>query len=62
VSATSSTRQIHAVVTCACGCLSTLRWSGWRAFVVDDPEELEEPGLVFLCPACAAREEYSRAS
>jgi hypothetical protein len=50
-------------VTCgACGCFSSLRWAGWRAYVVEDPEELEEPGLAFLCPACAAREQLGRSS
>jgi hypothetical protein len=63
VRATGGRKHRPRVVACgACGCLSTLGWSGWHAFVVDDPEQLEEPGVVFLCPVCAAREEYSRAS
>jgi hypothetical protein len=39
-----------------------MRWAGWHAFLVDDPEQLEDPGIVFLCPTCAALEEVSRAS
>jgi hypothetical protein len=51
------------VVTCgACGCLSSLRWTGWRAYLVEDPEELEEPGMLFLCPGCAALEEFGSSS
>lgn len=56
-------RRNARVVTCgACGCLSSLRWAGWHAYLVDDPEQLEEPAVVFLCPVCAEREAYSRAS
>ena len=45
------------VVTCAeCGCLSGLRWAGWRAYRTDDPETGEPPALAFYCPGCAARD------
>jgi hypothetical protein len=45
------------VVACAeCGCLSGLRWAGWRAHRIDDPELDEPPALAFFCPACADRE------
>ena len=45
------------VATCAqCGCLSGLRWSGWRALRTDDPDEDEAPALAFFCPTCAERE------
>lgn len=39
-----------------CGCLSSLRWWGWRAYRTDDPELTEPPTLAFYCPACAERE------
>jgi hypothetical protein len=61
VRAASDKKRSARVVTCgACRCLSSLRWTGWRAYLVEDPEELEEPGMLFLCPACAALEEFSR--
>lgn len=42
------------VVTCAeCGCFSGLRWTGWRAYRVDDPKRNESPALAFYCPTCA---------
>ena len=48
------------VATCAeCGSPSGLRWAGWRAYRVDDPEKNEPPALAFYCPSCAARE-FSR--
>jgi hypothetical protein len=50
-------REDARVVACAqCGCLSGLRWAGWRACRVDDPELDEPPALAFFCPGCAARE------
>lgn len=42
------------VATCAeCGCLSGLRWAGWRAYRIEDPELDESPALAFFCPTCA---------
>lgn len=42
------------LATCIeCGSLSGLRWVGWRAYRVDDPEYDEPPALAFYCPACA---------
>jgi hypothetical protein len=29
---------------------------GWQAYRADDPEEDEEPHVVFYCPFCAERE------
>ena len=50
-------RQKINVVTCVeCGCSSGLRWAGWRAYRIDDPEIQEPPTLAFYCPACAERE------
>jgi hypothetical protein len=44
------------VATCACcGSLTGLRWAGWRAYRIDDPDRVEPPTLVFCCPACADR-------
>jgi hypothetical protein len=44
------------VVTCtACGCQSGLRWEGWRAYRVDEPERGGPPTLVFYCLACAQK-------
>ena len=52
-----SIRQRADVVACReCGCLSGLRWAGWRAYRVDDPELDEPPALAFYCPTCAERE------
>ena len=46
-------RTVH----CAqCGCLSGLRWAGWRAYRTDDPEYDEPPALAFYCPGCAEAE------
>ena len=45
------------ITRCAqCNCLSGLRWAGWRAYRVDDPEAGEPPNLAFFCPACAEAE------
>jgi hypothetical protein len=45
------------VVCCVeCGCSSGLRWAGWRAVRVDEPEYHEPPRLAFYCPACAEAE------
>ena len=42
------------VVTCEeCGCFSGLRWAGWRAYRIDDPELEGPPALALLCPTCA---------
>ncbi len=50
-------RERTRVVACVeCGCLSGLRWAGWCAYRVDDPELDEPPALAFYCPACAERE------
>jgi predicted RNA-binding Zn-ribbon protein involved in translation (DUF1610 family) len=50
-------REEANVVTCTeCGSLSGLRWAGWRAYRIDDPELAEPPALAFYCPACAERE------
>jgi hypothetical protein len=49
-------QRVH-VVTCAeCGTLSGLRWAGWRAYRVDDPDTNEPPALALYCPACAEQE------
>ena len=47
---------VHLVRCQECGCLSSLRWWGWRAYRTDDPELSEPPSLAFYCPACAERE------
>lgn len=45
------------VVVCQeCGRCSQLRWRGWRAYRIDDPNAGEPPALAFYCPACASRE------
>jgi len=45
------------IVSCEeCGCLSGLRWAGWRAYRTDGPELDEPPALGFYCPSCAAAE------
>lgn len=50
-------RAPAATVRCTeCGCSSGLRWRGWRAYRVDDPETDALPKLGFFCPSCAARE------
>jgi len=42
------------VVTCdECGTFSGLRWAGWRAYRIDDPELEGPPALALLCPTCA---------
>jgi hypothetical protein len=57
VSADSRNQERVRSVSCQeCGCLSGLRWHGWRAYRADDPETGEPPVLTFYCPACAARE------
>lgn len=50
-------REKTNVATCVeCGCLSGLRWAGWRAYRIDEPELDEPPTLAFYCPTCAERE------
>jgi len=55
VDASSRDLQLQAnVATCAgCGSLSGLRWAGWRAYRIDDPDRDESPALAFCCSACA---------
>jgi hypothetical protein len=36
--------------------MSGLRWTGWRAYRVDDPELAEPPALALYCPRCSLRE------
>lgn len=49
-------RQRATVVTCSeCQTMSGLRWAGWRAYRIDDPELVESPALAFYCPTCAER-------
>jgi hypothetical protein len=57
VDASSRDRQQRAnVVTCiGCGSLTGLRWAGWRAYWIDDPDSDEPPALAFCCPTCADR-------
>jgi hypothetical protein len=38
-----------------CGCLSEAA-KGWYAYIVEDPEGLEEPLVCTYCPPCAHRE------
>ena len=38
-----------------CGCRAD-DGKGWRAYLVDDPNDDEEPYVVVYCPACAQRE------
>ena len=49
-------KQTAAVACIECGRPSDARWSGWRAYRVDDPELDEPPTLGFYCPACAEAE------
>jgi hypothetical protein len=58
VDARSRDRQREAnVATCIeCQTMSGLRWTGWRAYRVDDPELDEPPALALYCPRCARRE------
>ena len=51
-----SKRAVSLVHCQECGCASSLRWWGWRAYRTDDPELSEPPALAFYCPACAERE------
>ena len=45
------------IVECVeCSTPSGGRWTGWRAYRVDDPEVNEPPQLAFYCPTCALRE------
>jgi hypothetical protein len=50
-------RQRANVVHCIeCKTSSGLKWQGWRAYRVDDPESDRCPALAFYCPSCARRE------
>jgi hypothetical protein len=49
-----STRRVNVATCVQCGCHSGLRWTGWRAYRVNDPEYGEAPALAFFCRACAA--------
>jgi hypothetical protein len=45
------------IAVCAeCGSSSGLRWYGWGAYRIDEPETGEPPRLAFYCPACQERE------
>jgi hypothetical protein len=52
----NSKRSVSIMRCQECGCPSSLRWWGWRAYRTDDPELNEPPTLAFYCPACAERE------
>ena len=42
-----------------CGCTSETA-KGWVAFLVSDPEDENDPGIVVpYCPPCAYREDFS---
>jgi hypothetical protein len=57
VKAPSGSGETARVVCCAeCGCSSGLRWAGWRAIRIDEPEYDEPPAIAFYCPTCAAAE------
>ncbi|HEY0415708.1 MAG TPA: hypothetical protein VGC78_04925 [Gaiellaceae bacterium] len=50
-------RRRTMIVECVeCSTPSGGRWTGWRAYRVDDPEVNEPPQLAFYCPTCALRE------
>jgi len=53
----SRDRQQQAnVATCISRGSSTgLRWAGWRAYRIEDPDRVEPPTVVFCCPACTDR-------
>jgi hypothetical protein len=38
-----------------CGCTSE-SGKGWRAYIVEDPDDGEEPLVASYCPPCAERE------
>lgn len=39
-----------------CGAVADVEVHGWRAYIVDDPDEDPSPALAIYCPACADRE------
>jgi hypothetical protein len=49
-------RPARLAICAQCGCLSGLRWTGWRAYRIDDPEHDEPPALALYCPTCAELE------
>jgi hypothetical protein len=49
-------KRAEAIRCQECGCWSSLKWQGWRAYRTDDPELNESPSLAFYCPSCAQRE------
>ena len=51
--ASSRASTVHRI---ECHSSSGLRWSGWRAYRIDDLALGEPPALVFFCPTCADQE------
>jgi hypothetical protein len=39
-----------------CGCCAGALPRGWAAFLSEDPDGIDEPGIAVYCPVCAARE------
>jgi hypothetical protein len=52
----NTTQRAHVTTCKECGCHSGLRWAGWRAYRVDEPEYGDAPAIAFYCPSCAAAE------
>lgn len=55
-------QRVSVVYCFECKSSSGLNWSGWRAYLVDDPDMHDRPDtdgrqrLTFYCPSCAERE------
>lgn len=46
-------RRVPTVQCTECRCESDLRWRGWRAYRIEDPEGDEPPEIAFYCPECS---------
>lgn len=45
--------EVHVFGCAECPRVSSPSARGWRAYLLEDPDEHESPQLEFLCPDCA---------
>ena len=45
--------QVHVFGCAECPRVSSPSARGWKAYIVDDPDEYDSPKVEFLCPDCA---------
>ena len=47
--------EVHVFGCAECPRVSTASARGWKAYLIDDPDEEDSPKVEFLCPCCAGQ-------